>query len=305
MQLGSGIYEINSNIFKHTTALESITIPTSVTKIDEYAFLNCSRLNSVYYNGTLEEWCMISFENEYSNPMSRAEDFYLGTTLVEQIDLTSVSYVCSYALSFKKSSAVSKIIIPEGTTLEQYAFYGASALVYLKLEVSGVRDSAFANCTNLKTVVILDKWLEARSYAFYNCTGITDVFFKGEEFERVYLTLGQDNTALLSATWHYYIKWVDESTTLTIENDGKWTIVDDEVYLIEYVLVTYQLDDDNLVTEYVLKNSILKEVPTPLEKQGYTFAFWSTSPKGLTAFDVLNEQISENITLYAIYELDE
>lgn len=304
--LGSGIYKINSNILKHTTALESITIPASVTEIDEYAFLNCSRLDRVYYNGTLEEWCRISFENEYSNPMSRAEFFYLGTNLVEQIDLTSVSYVNSYALSFKKSSAVSKITIPRGTQLEQYAFYGASALVYLKLEVSGVRDSTFANCTNLKTVVILDKWFDAGSYAFYNCTGITDVFFKGEEeFERVYLTLGQDNTALLSSTWHYYIKWVDESITLTLENDGKWTIVDDEVYLIEYVLVTYQLDVDTLETEYVLKNSILKEVPTPLEKEGYTFAFWSTSPKGLTTFDVLNEQISENITLYAIYELNE
>ena len=42
--------------------MESILIPSSVKQIDELAFAFCYNLKDIYYEGTIEEWNMIIFE---------------------------------------------------------------------------------------------------------------------------------------------------------------------------------------------------------------------------------------------------
>lgn len=47
---------IGSDVFWNCSALSTVTIPSSVTRIDENAFYNCSSLTDVTFNGkTLEE----------------------------------------------------------------------------------------------------------------------------------------------------------------------------------------------------------------------------------------------------------
>ena len=71
------IDEIDSNAFSNCTSLTSITIPSNIRKIGANAFYNCTSLEKVYYNGTIEDWCTTIFDSITSNPMSRANHFYM------------------------------------------------------------------------------------------------------------------------------------------------------------------------------------------------------------------------------------
>ena len=51
---------IADDAFKGCTALTSITIPNSVTTIGDAAFYKCSSLAYINYDGTVEEWNIVS-----------------------------------------------------------------------------------------------------------------------------------------------------------------------------------------------------------------------------------------------------
>ena len=53
------VKEIGSNAFKNCTNLTSIHIPSTVTTIGDYAFYRCSKLGTIYYYGTEEQFNQI------------------------------------------------------------------------------------------------------------------------------------------------------------------------------------------------------------------------------------------------------
>ena len=65
--MGNSVTEIGVGAFACCERLRSITIPVSVTKIDDAAFTDCMNLKNVYYKGTQEQWNAIDMgaENEY------------------------------------------------------------------------------------------------------------------------------------------------------------------------------------------------------------------------------------------------
>ncbi len=56
----SGFLAIGEGSFEVCSSLKEITIPKTVTAIEDSAFLNCNMLTSVFYDGTMEEWHQIS-----------------------------------------------------------------------------------------------------------------------------------------------------------------------------------------------------------------------------------------------------
>lgn len=58
-----GITEIPKSAFYQSVRVKSITIPTSVTAIREFAFCRVNSLNDIYYLGTEEQWNQITIEN--------------------------------------------------------------------------------------------------------------------------------------------------------------------------------------------------------------------------------------------------
>lgn len=56
---GAKITTINRGAFYDCNTLSSITIPKSVTKIEDYAFYGCKRIAKVNYSGSSEEWNQI------------------------------------------------------------------------------------------------------------------------------------------------------------------------------------------------------------------------------------------------------
>ena len=50
------VTSIGEDAFAHCTSLTNITIPNSVTRIENYAFYGCKNLSDIYYIGTQQEW---------------------------------------------------------------------------------------------------------------------------------------------------------------------------------------------------------------------------------------------------------
>ncbi len=109
--------KIRSYAFKYNDALTNLYIPNSVKTIEEDAFLNCKALKSV--------------------------------------------------------------ILPYGLkTLESSVFYGCSSLAGITIPsgVTMIKASAFQGCSKLSTVVIPNTVTEIRGYAFEGCTALKDLY---------------------------------------------------------------------------------------------------------------------------------
>jgi len=61
------ITKIENFTFSNCSSLESIFIPKFVTSIGDCAFLKCTNLKNIYYEGTKEEWDKIDISTVGNN----------------------------------------------------------------------------------------------------------------------------------------------------------------------------------------------------------------------------------------------
>lgn len=73
----NGVTFIGPRAFEYCKYMTKIVIPNSVTTIYSNAFDGCPVLGYVYFDGTIEEWKKIEFEDEKANPMYYAKHFYV------------------------------------------------------------------------------------------------------------------------------------------------------------------------------------------------------------------------------------
>ncbi len=182
------IEEIGSYAFYNLTAT-SVTISKSVKKIDAHAFYNCSKLQKVFYDGSISDWLDITFVDEYSNPMYYAFNFYVldtnGTinhngksySLLTNATITGeITKVSNYA--FLGFSSLVSITLPDTITeIGTYAFYNCSGITNITLpaNLTSIGNYAFSGCLRLDGIDLPNTITEIGNYAFANCISLTDV----------------------------------------------------------------------------------------------------------------------------------
>lgn len=146
LTIAEGTKGIAGSAFYRCNGLTSISIPNSVTYINEYAFSECTGLTSVNISN-LEVWCNISFA---SNPLEYAHHLYLnGEEIMDLVIPTSVTSISS--LAFSGCTYLNSVTIPNSVTT--------------------IGHRAFQNCSNLSSVTaLMEEPFAINSNTFYSGT---------------------------------------------------------------------------------------------------------------------------------------
>ena len=169
----------NNNKYYEVTEIE---IPNTITTIGMYQFEGCSSLTNVYYQGTLEDWCNISFGNDTSNPMSFAEHFYMLDSNNKYYEVTEIEIPNTITTigmyQFYGFDNVTSIIIPDSVTSIGYdAFRGCSSLenVIIPDSVTSIGEDAFSGCSSLINITIPDSVTSIGYSVFEGCSSLTSI----------------------------------------------------------------------------------------------------------------------------------
>lgn len=120
-----------------------LILPTGIVSINQYAFYNYSRLNSITMSNSI---------------------MFIGEA------------------AFSKCSNLASITIPNGvTSICDSAFSECSSLVSVKIpnSVTMLGSSAFYNCNSLTSVTIPNSVTRIESYTFSGCSSLESINFKG------------------------------------------------------------------------------------------------------------------------------
>lgn len=242
-----------SNNFQQLLKVTSISIPNTITTIDEYAFYDCTSLininipDSVTYIGN----------NAFSYCKS----------LTNIIIPNSVTYIGKYA--FQGCSSLFNINIPDSVTIiDNGTFYGCTSLTSITIpnSIISINDYAFKNCTSLKEIIIPSNVTNIGNTAFKNCTNLETVTIKSPNTKI-------NNTAFDSCyVVNIVYDYEEETTTTTTEpliTEPSTTTTNELIRENNFKNGIYgDMNGDgvaNIIDLLLMKKLILNiKVPTPL-----------------------------------------
>ena len=156
-EIPTGVTSIGEYAFSDCTSLESLIIPSSVTSIGRYAFYYCTSLSNIVVDKNNPNYKSID-GNLYSKDGKTLIQYAIGKT----------------ATSFAIPSSI--------TSIGEYAFFACTSLtsVIISKEVTSIGHFAFSMCTNLKSITIPSSVTSIGYGAFYNCNSL-NVYYEGTE----------------------------------------------------------------------------------------------------------------------------
>ena len=174
--LPSYITKINQYAFRDCTGLTSITIPDSVTSIGNAAFSGCKGLTSITIPGSVT---------------SIGSDAFSGCKGLTSVTIgESVTSIGGGA--FSGCTGLTSIIVVEGNSKYHSA---GNCLIETATKtllsgcktseipsdgsVTSIGDDAFRNCTGLSSITIPDSVTSIGNSAFSGCTGLTSITIPG------------------------------------------------------------------------------------------------------------------------------
>jgi len=158
---------LQANAFVSDPSLTTVTLNTGLTSIGNSAFYYCEKLTSVTLPSTLTYIGQNAFDH---------------TTSLTSISLPSGLLTIDY-YGFKNSKLES-IILPDGLTT--------------------VGDSSFIYCDALAYVVIPTSLTSVDPWAFYGCSAIANVFYRGNATEWAAITFGSGNSPVQYGPVSYF-----------------------------------------------------------------------------------------------------
>ena len=103
--------------------LTNVTIGNKVTKIPERFFYECYNIKDVRFDGTIVDWCKITFADQYATPFGQSSNSILSVKVDPQPDPDVEFYPVQ-----------GEVVIPEGATkIGAYSFFGQSSVTNITI----------------------------------------------------------------------------------------------------------------------------------------------------------------------------
>lgn len=161
-------YDSNNRPWEsHKDDIQKVVIENGVTTISNFAFAECSALESV----TIPD---------------------------------SVIIIGNYVFTYCES--LTNVTIPDSVkAIGQYAFALCDNLTSITIpdSVTSISSGVFCYCTSLTSVTIPESVTLIGYYAFYDCSSLTDVYYSGTEEEWNDISIDIEDSSLLNARIHY------------------------------------------------------------------------------------------------------
>ena len=180
-----GTTVIPTGLFANCPGLESIVLPSTITRIGQEAFLRCKNLKTVELKDGLQLIDTSAFNNctsltEISIPDTVSS---MGTYVFERCSSLKTAKLPNIrerimAYTFENCTSLEKIVLPDTVTeIQDHAFKNCTSLkdITWSKSINTIKDYAFENCDALTEVKLSNSVTYIGAGAFYDCDGITSV----------------------------------------------------------------------------------------------------------------------------------
>lgn len=162
-------YSGSNGVFRGNTAMTNITIPSTLTYIDRYAFYNCASLADINLHSGITVIDVAAF--------SYCTSLEIDINLPNLTSLSGGSFYASGITSITSLGSVTSI--PGSNTASACCFDGCTKLesVVLPSTLTSIGNMAFRNCAALESIT----WPSPNNiasigqYAFYECPNLSGV----------------------------------------------------------------------------------------------------------------------------------
>ena len=322
---GNAVKVIPPYLCNGFTKLTSVSLPSSVTSIGDFAFAECGALANVSFGNNLEtigKWAfqrcsaLTKADLSATNLSSIGENAFAGCTGLTQLSLPEETLTTIGKQAFLGCSGLKKLALPEGVeTLELGAFTLCTGLTTFSLPetVTSIGDMAFMNCTSLQDF-----------YALPRCADIemgSDVFQNASTAScTLHVKQGQLNAYKAADQWKEFFSIVGDQedpdynpNKFDVNNDDAVDVGDVNAVLAAILAnnkdekFNVNGDDDvdvgdvNAILEYILNGPSAKEYTVNgvkfkmISVKGGTFTMGATAEQGSDAKD--NEKPTHQVTL--------
>ena len=168
------VKEIAQSAFANNIVTE-VSIPSSITTFGNGAFNKL--LKSVNYNGTIQEWCSISFGYS-NNPLARGAKLYFNNELFTELVLTDENITKIGDSAFQGCTSLEKVVLSDKVkSVGSYAFFQCSNLKVLEIGngVTTTDSFAFAYCSSLTTVSLGNTISKIGYCGFSACSALENI----------------------------------------------------------------------------------------------------------------------------------
>lgn len=184
IEIENGVTVISTACFNNSAVSGKITFPSTLTQIQNYAFMNCTNITE------------IDFSNVIGSNISIGNEAFKGCTKLKNVDLSSIYTIGNNSFS---NSGLTELYIPKNIqSIGNSCFENCKNLVSAVFETEGVQtipDYNFSGCSNLRSVdlgsvtqiecgafsrsgigdINFNENTTIESSAFYNCNNISSL----------------------------------------------------------------------------------------------------------------------------------
>ena len=193
-----------ADLYINGNLLTDLTVPDSITSINNYTFSGCTSITSVTLPNCITKIC---------------DDAFSFCDNLEKVDFGhELKSIGNYAFAY---TSLKNITIPDSVTyIGDYAFSCCSfESIVIPDSLTSVNDYAFSYCNKLKTVIIPDSVTKIGYSAFDECLLISNVLFKGSKSQWNSIDFSDSNYYLVESVIHYDVKFVEKKAP-TCVNKG-------------------------------------------------------------------------------------